>query len=240
MFLEGERICRNNRYMVDIVGIGAFVIAVLMLYRTYDEIVQRIIYQIYTPQIRVNVNSSVHKGGSVEEYQTGFEAGVKAEKYNIKKLDPEQAWGMLVVTISIQSLEERDIQVVLEILTESFMSLWFEQVRKAGEYIDFKIHEEGAKRRFEIEERVVHGPQGSYPLIQLSLPVHAENAIRKIPIDTSVDVTIDASEFRIPFTNHPLPPSIGEVQFAPIEHTFDILGPAHEDETQFSVVEVDS
>lgn len=223
--------------MVEVWSLVAVIIAFLMLYRTYDEVVARFIYHIYTPDISISVHASAEQGGSTDEYKTGYMGGFAAGKYNIQRLDPDEAERILLVPVSVQSLEDKDVRLSLEITTEPIMSIWFEEMRAEGDYFDFIAHDEGQKQRYEIEEKLYRFPYGSYPLVYLAVPIHAENAYERIPVDTRVRVSIEASEFKLPVLEWSLPRSIGVIHFEPIEHHFDILGPHHEGVDGFKVVE---
>lgn len=223
--------------MVDAVPVLVPLAALLVLYWLSGPVVRRVVPRVYRPEVSVDVHGSLNRGWSAAAVLPGHANATAAEPAELERFDPEDAWGTLVLAVTVRSNEPRDVSVGLELRTAPDMSLWFGEIRDGGETLAFESRESDGRRLIQIEPRTVPAPDGRYPLVFLALPLHVETTYGRLPVEAAVTVTVDATAFALPVLDRSLPRRVGRIRFPPIERRFDVLGPATGAGANFRVIE---
>lgn len=218
-----------------VVATGAFVVALLALAGSYDDLVCKLVSLVYDPEVEVTLQDA---GADTEKQyhvtEDGFEP-TYADEFRIDYHRFENrvtaADGGMVRTftfsVALDGYDDREATARLRVETDPMVYLTYDEDRRRDVEDGYRAITRGDRREFTFAESTVSSedPYWFTPTFEVQMPPEGE--FREFEVEAEVDVSVDASEFEVPLLGIDLPERVGEVEFQTIEREWTIVGPDH-------------
>ncbi len=223
-----------------LLSVVAVILSVLALIAVYDRLIRKVIFHFYDPKIEITLQGAGDDTQKQFHINDGFnptyhdEFAIKYYKLperepSVDKFDPQKNVETRSFSISVHGYDTKKATVRLQVTTKSGFHLQFEPRRLNDPTDPVDITRDGPNTVYTFPESEVSNLDSYWGMPNFEIQMNEEGTYRSFRLRAIVNVTMDASEFTIPFTDWHLPKNIGAVEFPSIEREWEIQGPDHDE-----------